>query len=72
MTLRGDGFCEVPASCAGDVGFGLEPPIGAVVTRWTATELDVVVPQSIAIGPTEIVVTIAGRSSGALAFEVLP
>ena len=72
VTLHGTGLCEVPATCAGDVAFGFEPPVGAVVTRWTATELDVVVPQSIAIGPTEIIVTVVGRSSGALAFEVLP
>lgn len=75
VTLVGDGFCPGDPTCAapvGDVSFGLEPPAGAVITRWTATELDVLVPQSIAPGSTEIFVTIDGRSSGTLAFEVLP
>ena len=77
VTLRGTDFCPEPEAgecnaASGDVAFGLEPPIGAVITRWTATEIDVLVPTLTPIGATEIILTTDGRSSGGLGFEVLP
>lgn len=76
VTLAGEGFCPRASEgecgvASGDVAFGLESPIGAVITRWTATEIDVIVPTLAPAGPTEIILTTDGRSSGALGFEVL-
>jgi hypothetical protein len=76
VTLHGTGFCPHASEgecgvASGDVVFGLETPIGAAITRWTATEIDVVVPTLAPVGATEIILTTDGRSSGALAFEVL-
>jgi len=44
----------------------------AVVVTWDATAIHVVVPQTVDVGSTEIVVTVNDRTSNALDFEVLP
>jgi hypothetical protein len=75
VVLRGDGFCvpDCEQSPEGHVDFGVEiPQVRAVVVAWDATEIQVVVPQSVAVGSTEILVTVNDRSSNALDFEVLP
>jgi hypothetical protein len=75
VVLRGDGFCvpDCESSPAGTVDFGVEiPQIRAVVVAWDATAIQVVVPQMVDTGPTEIVVTVNDRTSNAIDFEVLP
>jgi hypothetical protein len=75
IVLRGTGFCvpDCETSPVGTVDFGVEiPQIRAVVVSWDETAIQVVVPQTVALGSTEIVVTVNDRSSNALAFEVLP
>jgi hypothetical protein len=75
IVLDGTGFCvpDCDASPEGSVAFGVEiPQIRAVVETWDETSIQVVVPQSVELGATEIVVTVNDRSSNALDFEVLP
>jgi uncharacterized protein (TIGR03437 family) len=72
VRIDGDGFCS--GACdgtAGYVDFGLDPPmVRARVTAWSATRIDVVVPESVATGATDVIVTVDGESSNAVAFEV--
>lgn len=75
VVLAGEGFC--PGGCAaapqGAVDFGVElPQVRAPVVRWDATEIQVTVPQSIAVGATVVIVTVDDRSSNAVDFEVIP
>ena len=75
VVLTGTGFCvpDCDTSPAGSVAFGVEiPQIRGVVVTWNETAIQVVVPQSVATGSTEIVVSVNDRSSNALEFEVLP
>jgi len=74
VIVHGAGFC-VP-DCAGSpngaVDFGLDPLVRASVLTWDATAIQVAVPQTVDVGPTEIVVTVNDRSSNAVDFEVVP
>ena len=82
VRLGGDGFCgpqgEGPdGTCSslpsGAVDFGLEPPIArAEVVAWRAAAIDVLVPAGAALGATTVYVTVDGRSSNGVSFEVLP
>jgi uncharacterized protein (TIGR03437 family) len=57
----------------GGVQFGLEiPQVTAPVVTWNDVTIRVEVPDSVADGTTEIVVTANGRSSNAIDFEVVP
>ncbi len=82
VTVRGVGFCGAGAaaddgSCTslppGAVDFGLDLPMArARVVSWSAAAIDVTVPAAAPTGMTDVIVTVDGRSSNALAFEVLP
>ncbi|MBK9035035.1 MAG: hypothetical protein IPL61_27855 [Myxococcales bacterium] len=82
ITLTGADLCGptvdvVAGACeplpSGAVDFGLTPPIvRAEVVAWRAGSIAVVVPSQVAIGPTTVYVTVDGRSSNGLSFEVLP
>ena len=82
ITLRGDGLCPgavagVDGNCdplpSGAVDFGLDPPVlRALVVAWRPGSITVQVPTQVAIGATIVYVTVDGRSSNGLHFEVLP
>lgn len=56
----------------GTVQLGLGTSVQAIVTDATDTRWAFVVPAAAPVGDTEIVITVNGRSSNALSFEVLP
>jgi hypothetical protein len=77
ITLRGEAFCAdaAGAECwrdtAGFVSFGINPPmVRASVVSWDAATIVVTVPETVARGGTELVVTVDGLSSNAADFEV--
>jgi hypothetical protein len=78
ITLRGQAFCagagdraECWRQTAGFVSFGINPPsVRASVVSWDDTAIVVTVPDSVARGGTELVVTVDGLSSNAADFEV--
>jgi hypothetical protein len=78
ITLSGRGFCadvgataDCGRSTAGYVAFGINPPmVRAAVSSWDDTAIVVTVPESVARGGTELIVTVDGLSSNAAAFEV--
>ena len=81
VTLTGLDLCGGTATAAGAcdplpsgaVDFGLSPPIArAAVVRWADAAITVTVPTPVAIGATSVYVTVDGRTSNALDFEVLP
>src|SRR5262249_32515250 len=75
VTLVGERLCGMTGDClhaASVVQFGIEPPmVDALVQTYAATSATIVVP-SLAVGTTQIVVTVEGRTSNALAFEIQP
>ncbi|MGE0546476.1 MAG: IPT/TIG domain-containing protein [Kofleriaceae bacterium] len=76
VTIDGDRLCGPSGDCdsaGGDVQIGLEfPYVKASVVSYSATRAVVVIPSVAPVGPTELVITVDGRSSNALALEVLP
>jgi hypothetical protein len=82
VVLTGAGFCGAGAITAartcvdlpsGAVDVGLRAPIvRAPVRSWGAETIVVTVPTQAALGATAIYVTVDGRSSNAVDFEVLP
>ncbi len=81
VVLYGAGFCgggaSVDGRCeplpSGAVDFGLSPPIARAELRsWRDGAIDVLVPASVDIGATTVYVTVDGRSSNGVSFEVLP
>ena len=71
FAATGDGRCEALPS--GAVDFGLEPPIArAAVVSWRSDAISVEVPAAVDIGATTVYVTVDGRSSNGVSFEVLP
>ena len=74
VVVHGDGFCvpDCDGSPMGAVDFGLDPLIRATALTWDATAIQVIVPQSVELGTTEVIVTVNDRSSNAVDFEVVP
>jgi hypothetical protein len=77
IELAGEGFCAVAddgcAPFSGSVDFGIEPPqVRAVPVSWAPERIQLVVPQSVAVGSTVIIVTVDGRASNAADFTVAP
>jgi hypothetical protein len=76
VMIAGERLCGPTADCThvgATVQLGLTlPMIDAAVESYAAASATIVVPNAAPIGATEIVVTVDGRSSNALAFEVLP
>ena len=76
VVIAGERFCDVvDAGCTGaapQVAFGLDPQVRATLVTVDPARVRVIVPQASEVGASEIVVTAEGRSSNALAFEVLP
>jgi len=74
VELIGTRFCGMHADCAGvpaKVEFGIASPIAlAPIHSLTDTSLTIQVPVLAAAGATDIVLTVDGRSSNALAFTV--
>jgi len=72
VELSGDGFCRGDcATTTGYVDIGVElPMVRAAVTAWSATRIAVVVPEAAPVGRTDLIVTVDGSSSNAVAFEV--
>lgn len=74
VTLTGARFCA-PAGCAqaaGQIQIGLDQPVRAQVVSFGSSSATIIVPQVTPVGDTELVLEVAGRSSNALAFQVLP
>ena len=75
VVVAGSRLCGPSDDCAhaaSTVQLGLSPPmIDVLISTYTATSLTFVVPATTA-GKTSVEVTVDGRSSNALAFEVLP
>ena len=68
--LCGAGDCTHVAAA---VQLGLDlPMIDAAISSYSDSAASVVVPATAPIGNTQIIVTVAGRSSNSLAFEVTP
>ncbi|MGE0867755.1 MAG: IPT/TIG domain-containing protein [Kofleriaceae bacterium] len=76
VTIEGDRLCGSAGDCGsagGEVQIGLELPYAkATVTSYTDTRAEIVIPSVAPTGPTELVITVDGRSSNSLGFEVLP
>lgn len=78
VTLTGAGLCGPDnPGCArlpsGAVDFGLTPPIArAAIVTWADDAIAVRVPAAVDNGATTVYVTVDGRSSNGIAFEVLP
>lgn len=81
VTLVGTDLCGGTATAAGDcaplpsgaVDFGLSPPmVRAVIRSWADAQITATVPAPVADGATSVYVTVDGRTSNALDFEVLP
>ena len=75
VELRGDRFCGATANCAdagGHVELGItQPLVQAPVLDYADTSATIQIPALAPSGTTSIVLTVDGRSSNALAFEVL-
>ena len=73
VTISGSGFCG-DGACdplpGGYVSFGIAPQVDGVVTAWREDEIRAVVPAGAATGEILIVVTVDGRSSNGVRFEV--
>ena len=76
VTLAGERLCGERGDCAtaaGEVLIGLDnPATQAPIVEYTDTSAKVVVPNLVALGKTQLVVTVNERASNALDFEVLP
>lgn len=75
VVLEGRRLClERPCSeLGGEVQLGLGvPSYRATVTAASDTQWQFVVPSTVPPGETDLLITVAGQSSNALAFEVLP
>ena len=75
VTITGTRFCGVAGDCAsagGQVQVGLDQPVRAELVGYDATAAKIIVPQAAPSGATDLVLTVDGRSSNALAFQVLP
>lgn len=82
VVLSGAGFCgagavDAAGACvelpSGAVDVGLRAPIvRAPIVAWGAETIVATVPTQAALGATVIYVTVDGRSSNAVDFEVLP
>jgi hypothetical protein len=73
VTLTGTGFCgegDCDPLPSGYVSFGIDPQIDGAPTAWSATEIRALVPQSVAPGEIQIVVTVDGHSSNGVWFRV--
>ena len=75
VALTGERFCGTRADCVGvaaKVELGIDAPIVvAPVLAYAATSATIQVPMLAAAGATELVLTVDGRSSNALPFEVI-
>jgi hypothetical protein len=76
VTIAGRRLCGASGDCttaAGEVQLGLEPPtVRVIVTEYSSTAAQVVIPPIAPVGSTSLVVVVDERSSNALGFEVLP
>ena len=76
VQVHGDGFCGAAGDCSAvayRVSLGLElPSVQAIVHGYSDTTADIQIPSIAPVGSTSIVLTVDGRSSNALDFEVLP
>jgi hypothetical protein len=76
VTITGTRLCGVSDDCttaAGEVQLGLDPPmVRAIVTSYSSTAAQVVIPPIAPVGETAVFVVVNERSSNALDFEVLP
>jgi hypothetical protein len=76
VTIAGRRLCGPSGDCttaAGEVQLGLDPPmVRAIVTDYSSTTAQVVIPPIAPIGATSLLVVVDERSSNALDFEVLP
>lgn len=63
-----DGACEpLPV---GQVSFGIDPPVTGGIVAWRDDRIEALVPMSAPIGDVLVVVTVDGRSSNGLSFEI--
>lgn len=69
VQIAGENFGLVPGN--GVVTFG-GIDTTASVTSWGATAIEVEVPAGLALGPTDVVVEVAGQASASFAFDVVP
>jgi hypothetical protein len=76
VQIVGRRFCGDSQACLGvaaTVDLGLEPPIvQAMVFAYSDTVATIQIPTTATPGKTELVLTVDGRSSNSLDFEVLP
>jgi hypothetical protein len=76
VMLSGERLCGTSSDCmavAATIQIGLElPAIDAQIIAYSAGSATIIIPASAALGPTDLVVTVNGRASNALAFEVVP
>jgi hypothetical protein len=76
VALTGRHLCGSNADCAtagGSVAIGLSPPtVQAIIVSYMDTTAQIQVPAVAPIGKTDLVLTVNGQSSNALAFDVLP
>ena len=76
VTIYGSLLCGPSSNCTnagGEIQIGLDPPVvQAVIDNYTAYNVEITIPTAAPVGKTSLVLTVDGRSSNALAFEVLP
>jgi hypothetical protein len=76
VALAGERFCGGAGECesvAAIVDLGLDPPLlRARVLAYAASSATIEIPALATPGATSLVLTVDGRSSNALDFEVLP
>ena len=76
VEITGRRFCGTAVTCLGvaaKVEIGLDPPVvQAMVFTYTDMTATIQIPSISMPGKTDIVLTVDGRSSNALDFEVLP
>ncbi len=75
VALTGQRFCADHVECAGvvaQVEIGLSPPmVQAQIVSYDDTSATIEIPTFAGTGMTELVLTVDGHSSNALAFQVL-
>ena len=76
VTLTGSRLCGAAGDCAtagGEITIGLAlPMVRAVITSYTDTSAQIVIPPATPLGATVLLVTVNERTSNGLDFEVLP
>ncbi len=76
ITLTGERLCLAEPTCmglGGEVQLGLDvPSYRAALLSATDERWEFQVPSIVPAGDTQVIVIVSGRSSNALAFEVLP